>query len=90
MTGIEDVWPDDPGERVHVVIEPIRGTFSVEYVADRAEVDEWFARRELRSFNELGIVEQCDVDEWRVREEARNAEGLIDDPREPYPDDVEG
>lgn len=80
MPGLPSIWPDNPADRVKLVVEPIRSPFSVEYVADRAETDVETARRELNRLEAKGWVEQvCDSDEWRVNDGVRGEDGLFPD-----------
>ena len=75
--GIEDVWPDDPAGQVRMTVESLRPPFTVEDVADRAEVTEKTARRELTRMEDDGWVERVARGEWRVVEDARGADGLF-------------
>lgn len=71
MTGLDDIWPDDPVKRILLTIEPVTSTFHVDFVINRAEVTEEVARRELSRLEEKGWVVRVSGDEWQVNDDAR-------------------
>lgn len=79
MTGIDGIWPDDPRDRVRIVVESIRSPVRTEYVAEQAEVSEAAARRELRTLASKGWVEETGNNEWRVVTDALDEDGLFPD-----------
>lgn len=72
MTGLDDIWPDDPLKRILFTIESVTSTFHIDFVTNRAEVTEDVARRELSRLEEKGWVVQVSSEEWRVNDDARD------------------
>lgn len=76
------MWPDDPCDRVKVVVESLRGEFDTLYVADRAEVSEDRAQHELDRLDEEGYVSRVGDGKWQVNTDALDEGGLIRDEEE--------
>ena len=77
--GLQDMWPDDPSERVVLTVEPARGPVTTAWVADRAEVSHETACRELSELEDKGWVIRTGIAEWRVNRDALDVDGLFPD-----------
>ncbi len=77
--GLQDMWPDDPTQRVMLTVETARGHVTTAWIADRAKVSHTTACSELAKMEEKEWVTRTGIAEWRVNQDALDADGLFHD-----------